>query len=162
MNEKKKSLVSGIRGFGFVVLLVIVGVGIGLTYLGRGMCGSDLQAEITSPDGELKAVVFQYDCGATTPFSTQISLLRADQELKNKPGNVFTATTDHGATPAASWGGPEVEVVWLDDATLLIVYDDRAWTGKREGKVKGINITYETKRGDFHLAGMTATVPAPR
>jgi hypothetical protein len=63
------------------------------------MCANDLLTEIPSPDGALKAVVFQRDCGATTSFSTQISILWTNRPLPNETGNLFVADTDHGKAP---------------------------------------------------------------
>ena len=52
------------------------------------MCGNDIYSETLSPDGELKAVIFQRDCGATTGFSTQVSILDTDETLENDGGNI--------------------------------------------------------------------------
>jgi hypothetical protein len=59
-----------------------------------GDCGNDLVKEVRSPDGQMNAVVFQRDCGATTGFSTQVSLLSSNKSLPNESGNLFVATTD--------------------------------------------------------------------
>jgi hypothetical protein len=54
------------------------GMGVwGVHYVGENwefMCGNYVVAEKISPDGRRKVVVFQRDCGATTGFSTQVSL----------------------------------------------------------------------------------------
>lgn len=43
------------------------------------ICGNKIIQEIPSPNRKLKAVIFTRDCGATTGFSTQISLLSKTQ-----------------------------------------------------------------------------------
>ncbi len=53
------------------------------------LCEDDVYLSIISPDKKCKAVIFERNCGATTGFSTQISIIDADQELKNSSGNVF-------------------------------------------------------------------------
>jgi hypothetical protein len=53
------------------------------------MCGNYIHREYNSPDSTLKAVVFQRDCGATTGFSTQISILAFTEELQNIEGNIY-------------------------------------------------------------------------
>lgn len=53
------------------------------------LCGNEVFQEVLSPDGTYKAVVFQRDCGATTGFSTQVSILKASSQLANRAGNVF-------------------------------------------------------------------------
>src|SRR5687767_10343542 len=52
-----------------------------LLLFGCDMCGNDIQLTVVSPDRKLKAVVFERSCGATTGFSTQVSVLPADRDL---------------------------------------------------------------------------------
>lgn len=53
------------------------------------ICGNDVYSTTISPGKKYKAVVFQRDCGATTGFSTQLSIIDVDKELENTPGNIF-------------------------------------------------------------------------
>lgn len=53
------------------------------------MCGNYIHEEYPSPGGKWKAVVFQRDCGATTGFSTQISILPSSDSVENDSGNIF-------------------------------------------------------------------------
>lgn len=105
-------------------------------------CRNDSVAEVRSPDGRRAAVLFQRDCGATTGFSTQISIVAAGQ-VPRAAGNVFVSDGDHGAAAAAPWGGPWAEASWLEDGRLLVRYDARARTFTRESKVDGVDIVYE-------------------
>jgi hypothetical protein len=75
-----------------------------------------------SPDGKIEAVVFKRDCGATTDFTTQISILRKGASLPNQAGNAFTADTNHGAAPAARWGGPPADVRWITNRQVSISF----------------------------------------
>jgi hypothetical protein len=77
---------------------------------GLDPCGNEELQTVTSPDRKRKAIVFQRDCGATAGFSTQISLLQADDKLPKEAGNTFIADTDHGKAPAGTGGGPEVNL----------------------------------------------------
>ncbi|HEY7181405.1 MAG TPA: hypothetical protein VIC84_08295, partial [Blastocatellia bacterium] len=52
-------------------------------------CGNEILRVHYSPTKKLKAVVFERDCGATTGFSAQISIIPANSDLPNKAGNVF-------------------------------------------------------------------------
>jgi len=90
------------------------------------MCGNQVLQEIPSPDKKLKAVVFQRDCGATTGFSTQLSIIKANEKLPNSKGNVFSADTDHGKVPAGPGGGPQVDVAWIGLHDLEVRYPQRA------------------------------------
>ena len=60
----------------FIVLLAFAIYG--LSELGENLCGNEIIEEIKSPDNKYKLVIFQRDCGATTGFSTQISILKSD------------------------------------------------------------------------------------
>lgn len=53
------------------------------------LCGNYPHKEYFSPNGQYSAVIFQRDCGATTGFSTQISILGRGQELENEAGNIY-------------------------------------------------------------------------
>ena len=110
---------------------------------GFDMCGNEELQTITSPDGKHKAVVFQRDCGATTGFSTQISLLRANERLAKAPGNAFIADTDHGKAPAGPGGGPEVNPQWASENELVVRYDKRARVFEFKQSVDGVMIRYE-------------------
>ena len=83
-----------------------------------GSCVNQVITEYPSPSGDVRLIVFERSCGATTDFSTQASLVPRTTDLPNDGGNVFIADTDHGAVPTASWGGPDLGVAWLSDNRL--------------------------------------------
>ena len=80
------------------------------------MCGNEIFQEVYSPDNEYKAVVFQRDCGATTGFSTQISILKAPAKLPNESGNIF-AMDGH-----PDW--TEVKINWETNRLVSIGYSE--------------------------------------
>ncbi|MCH8536313.1 MAG: hypothetical protein LAT66_00960 [Alkalimonas sp.] len=99
----------------FIVVLPIVILGVILHTTAGGMCGNEVYTEILSPDNRHKAVIFQRDCGATTDFSTQISVMKASAHLPNKSGNTFIVR-----------GHPKHfshQVRWLSNAELFIEKD---------------------------------------
>lgn len=109
-------------------------------------CENTVASSTLSPNGELAAVLFQRDCGATTGFSTQISILRPD----GKPtggGNVFIADDDHGTARVGSWEGSWAEAKWLAPDRLLIRYAAKSRLFKRSDRVSGVNITYQVVGG---------------
>ena len=69
-----------------VVLVLAAGGFLLLRSFGKAMCGNEIFQEASSPDNSYKAVVFQRDCGATTGFSTQVSILGTNDELLNEAG----------------------------------------------------------------------------
>lgn len=62
-------------------------------------CVNDMVGQVQSPDGQFKAVIFERDCGATTDFSTQVSIVPTSTPLPDTAGNVFVADGNHGAAP---------------------------------------------------------------
>ena len=106
-------------------------------------CRNEELQIITSPDRKRKAVVFQRDCGATTGFSTQVSLLNANDKLPNETGNAFIADTDNGKAPEGPGGGPEVKLQWAGERELIVKYDKRARVFRSEPSVEGVTIRYE-------------------
>lgn len=95
------------------------------------MCGNDNLVEVVSPDGRLKAVTFRRDCGATTGYSTQLSILPANRTLPNGGGNIFISRDD-----------PEVTVRWIDDHHLRISGDTQTQL-LRLTEYQGIHIAYD-------------------
>lgn len=110
-------------------------------------CANTLIQELESPDGEIRTVVFERDCGATTGFSTQISLLPKNAPVPKEGGNTFIADTDHGEAPAGPWGGPEVELEWTDNRALTIRHHPKARIFKATNNVIGVSVTYEKMNG---------------
>lgn len=107
-----------------------------------GICANEILATVPSPDGTLKAVVFQRDCGATTGFSTQVSALRARQTLPNDGGILFVADCDHGAAPTGPGGGPEVRVSWSSRRGLTVACHKRARVFKENTWLWGVSASY--------------------
>jgi len=102
-------------------------------------CENRTLAEYFSPDASMKV---ERDCGATTAFSTQASILPGPSTLANLAGNMFSADTDHGRAPAATWGGPTLDVRWLDTHRVVLDHDERARIFRAEERVSGIDVFY--------------------
>lgn len=105
------------------------------------VCANTPVREVAAPDGRHKAVLFQRDCGATTGFSTQVSVLESGDTLTGS-GNVFVADTDHGAAEVAPWGGPTAELTWLAADHLLISYAAKARLFTQEREQDGVRVSY--------------------
>ena len=76
----------GILFGAFVVFLFVAGY-----FFVSGMCANTVITSSTSPNEKLKVVLFERSCGATTGFSSQISLLESGEDLSNEPGNIYIA-----------------------------------------------------------------------
>ena len=83
-----------------------------------GLAGNRIISEYRSPDQQWKAVVFERDAGATTRFSTNVSVLKVSQDLPNAPGSVFGLD----APPQAD-GRASVEIRWASNLRLVIRYN---------------------------------------
>lgn len=140
LNVRMKLIKIFLYSVGIVVAAVPVTL-IGMFfYFTSDMCGNYLHSESISPNGRYKAVIFQRDCGATTGFSTQISIVKTSEVLKNRPGNIFIVD-----------GHPDryaPNIFWSSDSELVI---DRVINGNEHkaadswGFFNKINIVYRSK-----------------
>ncbi|HEY2033350.1 MAG TPA: hypothetical protein VGH02_06645 [Rhizomicrobium sp.] len=106
--------------------------------------GCDIKtiSDVSSPDKTMKAILFERDCGATTDFTSQVSILSATQRASGSKGNTFIADTNHGSTKNTTWGGPLVKLEWTGPRRLKVHYDSRARLFLKEKNVAGVNISY--------------------
>ena len=103
------------------------------------LCGNQIHDEIHSADAELRAVIFQRDCGATTGFATQISILGEDERLPNRGGDVLVIDGHpRNVAPRIEWFGSDTLLVhraldgseykaeesWGHSGRIEIVYDE--------------------------------------
>lgn len=107
-----------------------------------GSCGSEVVDTVLSPDRRHQVVVYEHDCGATTDFSTQVTL---DPLFAARPiggGNIWSADADHGVAPRAKWGGPDVRIEWTSSTTLRLLHHPRARVFRAEKRVGEVEIAY--------------------
>jgi hypothetical protein len=98
-----------------------------------------------SPDGRFVAVVFYRGCGATTPFTTEISIVRvtADAISRGDDGNLFSMTDPHDSNKSLErYGAIEARLDWKSPQLLSISTPRRALVGKRIDRIHGIRIEY--------------------
>jgi len=105
-------------------------------------CSNTAVTTVNAPDGKHQVELFQRDCGATTGFSTQVSISEPGDEGAAR-GNAFVADDNHGAAVAAAWGGPWVNVKWTSPKALLVQFDAKSRVFKQVAEVKGVRVTYE-------------------
>ncbi len=120
----------------FIVFLGLVGIGVyALDNLFSGMCGNEIFSEVQSPDNKFRAVIFQRDCGATTGFSTQISLILAEDKLENEGGNIFIVDGHPN--------GRKIGITWQGPKKLVINNGSGLQPHKKESRYQGVSIDYE-------------------
>ncbi|HEY0281498.1 MAG TPA: hypothetical protein VGC27_02615 [Rhizomicrobium sp.] len=91
-------------GVGIVAAVVLMGTY--ASYLPNPLniiapCENTVVKSVVSPDGRHKAVLFQRNCGATTGFSSQVSIIPASLWLPDHSGNAFVADLPENKSPAA-------------------------------------------------------------
>ena len=106
------------------------------------LCGNKVVSRVDAPDGRHTAVMFQRDCGATTGFSTQISVLDVGEKVAGG-GNAFSADGDHGAASTGDWGGPWAEMKWIDSNHLLVRFADKSRIFRQDGDIGGVKVSYQ-------------------
>jgi len=94
------------------------------------LCANTMTQRASSPDGRYDAVVFTRDCGATTDYSTQVTLLSRGAHLPDRAGIVFISVHPTGA-----------QVEWVSADTLMVRYGS-ANPSLREPSVHGVSIVY--------------------
>lgn len=108
-----------------------------------GLCGNELISESRSPDGKQWAIVFVRSCGATTGFSTQVSIVEHAGKLSDtEAGNVFTSDNDHAKVLLGPRGELPVQIVWLSNRQLQITYPKDARVFLSEVRFKDNQISY--------------------
>jgi hypothetical protein len=95
------------------------------------MCRNEILSTSVSPSGELKAVVFNRNCGATTRNNTQISILSATRELPASAGNLFIMDTE-----------ANVRVTWTDNSSLTIELSHFGRIVKQLDSASGVGARY--------------------
>ena len=104
-----------------------------------GDCENTIVSRSSNPSATKQAVLFERSCGATTGFSTQISIMPIGEDPQ-EGGNVFVAD---GGTAATGWGGPRAEVRWLSSHDLHVRYDEDARVFKAAPRADDTQIQYE-------------------
>lgn len=107
-------------------------------------CGNQVLQQVASPDGQFKAVIFERDCGATTGYSTQVSVLPSAAALSNDGGNVFVMNDSDGSARSGS-SGLRVWTKWLGARHLKIVYGAEETAFHNVPKYEDIAISYEKR-----------------
>ena len=111
---------------------------VGLRACSNPLCTNETVKSLRSPDGAHKAILFMRECGATTDFTTQVSV---DPGFFQSIGNAFVADAYNGGTRGA-WGGPWAEMAWTAPNQLLVTYDQQARIFDRNSEVHGVTIVY--------------------
>jgi hypothetical protein len=123
-------------GVAFIIFVSVIGNMFG------GDVSNALIKEIPSPDHYYKVVIFERSGGATTNITTHVSIISNDDVLANDAGNIFISDRHHDQAPAGSWGGPEIDIDWIDNYNISIKHHKNINIRKALDAFRGINIKY--------------------
>ncbi len=96
-----------------------------------GLCANDALLRVPSPSRSMDAVVFMRDCGATTGFNTQVSVVPAGGQ-----------SIDGGDTLVLE-GRVPIRLEWRSDTQLVVSGIGSARVFHRAIETGGISISYE-------------------
>ena len=113
-----------------LVLCVLIILNIYLGHILNISNNNNIIMEEISPDKKYKAVVFERNINATTKQSYQLSIINANDEIKNKSGNVFISYYDF-------------EVYWEDESVLNVKNKKENDKLKKKKEYKHIKILYD-------------------
>lgn len=141
------------------LLVVVALVAAAWWWLGGVACDNNVLDDQPSPDGRHHAVTFTRDCGATTAYSTQLSILPTGRTLSARDGgNVLVIDADYGAAPAGPGGGPAIVFRWLDARTLEVRHHPSVRVFRYVPLLDGVVVRVVTDSIATHAFAMTSVV----
>lgn len=96
-------------------------------------CETKVHSELLSPSGDFKAIVFEKECGATTNFNTQVSLLPLNEKFDSEQYPPVLIVD----------GRIRLPIVWIDAYRLKISVPPDTTVYRKDRQYKGIQIDYE-------------------
>lgn len=115
---------------------------LGTVFIGTGLllalggcdagCSNEVASTIESPRGGHVAVIFNRNCGGTTGFNTQLSVLVKGSAVPKEAGNTFIAD-----------GSLALKVRWVSESQLVLTGSRGAKIFKQEKLANGVVVSYE-------------------
>tara|TARA_R110001606_G_scaffold334961_1_gene482946 strand:- start:12 stop:407 length:396 start_codon:yes stop_codon:yes gene_type:complete len=120
-------------GFIIIGLLSLIGFGvmIGSMFSSDNMCDNTIIATKFSPNQNNKIVLFERSCGATTGFSTQVSILEKENDLENENSAILITEKD------------SLNIKWINDDEVSIEIKKNSEVFKKQNHFNGIKINYK-------------------
>ena len=131
-----------------LIAVILFAGGIWYELSPRRMCGSHGSYTSVSPDGAHRAVLYEFDCGATIDFGTHLAVESTKRKFDpfdaDEDSLVFTANSNHGRASIDGNGILHIDVRWVDSSNLVVYVPSGAHVFKRETKSGLVSIQYET------------------
>lgn len=96
-----------------------------------GGCDNEVVRSAVSPSGSKTALAFVRNCGATTGYSTQVSVVGGRKSEVTGSGNTLIVE-----------GRPDLELKWISESEVLISRPGPGRIFKQEEQVSGTAIKY--------------------
>lgn len=115
-----------------------------LFVLGACGCENNILRELASPDGNLKVVMFDRNCGATTRHNLQLAITTSGESAIDSP--IFVVDRTSGQSTEAPSDDLEslVQVSWLSSSELLVRYNPELRVFTKQDQVGEVQIRYES------------------
>jgi hypothetical protein len=108
------------------------------------LCENEVVSAVDAPDGACTAVTFVRSCGATTGFSTHVSVLPARKRTKPEGGgNAFVADRLSTQLGVGQRGDIPVKLHWTSRDRLAIEYPKGVRVFNAAAQVDGVRIEYK-------------------
>lgn len=126
----------------------VLGAAVVLLQTACGFCGNSPVQLVQSPDKQHAVAVYVRDCGATTGFSTHVSVLTGRAPaLPDGAGNALIVDAGrHYNMPPARRDIP-LSVEWTSSDHVVIQYPAGARVFKAAKRASGVTITYRKCSG---------------
>lgn len=133
-----------------ILAFVVLAFYIGYSFFSSESCSSTYLDSELSPSKKLVMTVYNYDCGATSGYTTNISVQKANEQNPHQvPSSndsaFFAIDSDHGKVPDLlnySYGGPKVVINWIDESTVEIEYPKDSRVFQNDASIEKISIKY--------------------
>jgi len=133
-----------------LVALIVALLAVSLAGCGSmDLCENEIVGRVASPNGAHDAIVFERDCGATTTWSTQVSIVTGGSAFVEHP-TTFRATQPGNAlvirARAARPGvaGIAIGAHWDDESHVTVEYEAGADLSIVAKVVDGITVTAQS------------------
>ena len=110
----------------FAICINVVGLLAGCD----SMCGNEIVQTSLSPSGNLTAVVFSRNCGTTTSFNTQVSVLTSAQLPTKDSGNLLVVDDQI-----------DLQLSWVSESQLSIRGVGSSQVFKQEAHAAGVSVS---------------------
>lgn len=116
-----------------VSVFVLAVCGLATLFIFQG-CEDTIKADVRSPDGKYTATVYERDCGATTDFSTIVSVREGFAKFKGD-----------ALGPVIVEGQHRIDVIWDGNTRLRLLCQDcrESEIFKQERSWQGVVISLE-------------------